>query len=37
VVLAEQHPDAQVFTFDTDFLVYRTHGLRRISLLAPFA
>lgn len=37
VVLAEQHPDAQVFTLDTDFQVYRMHGRRRIPLLAPFA
>lgn len=37
VVLAEQQPSARVFTLDTDFLVYRAHGRRRIPLLAPFA
>lgn len=37
VVLAEQRPEARVLTLDTDFLVYRAHGRRRIPLLAPFA
>jgi uncharacterized protein len=37
VVLAEQQSDRQVFTLDTDFLVYRMHGRRRIPLIAPFA
>lgn len=36
VVLAERRPDARVFTLDTDFLVYRASGRRRIPLLAPF-
>ncbi len=37
VVLAEQRPEARVFTLDRDFLLYRAHGRQRISLLAPFA
>lgn len=37
VVLAERHPEARLFTLDTDFRVYRMHGRRRIGLLAPFA
>lgn len=37
VVLAERHPDAHVFTLDTDFLVYQRHGRQHLPLLAPFA
>ena len=35
VRLSEIHPTAQVFTLDSDFLVYRRHGNRVIPVLMP--
>ncbi len=35
VRLAETHPGASIFTFDTDFLIYRRHGNKVIPVLMP--
>jgi uncharacterized protein len=35
VSLSEMHDDMIVFTFDSDFHVYRRHGYRTIPLLIP--
>ena len=35
VRLSELHRDAQVFTFDTDFRIYRHHGNKVIPVLMP--
>ena len=35
VRLSELHRDCQVFTFDTDFRIYRLHGDRIIPVLMP--
>jgi predicted nucleic acid-binding protein len=37
VALAESTPDARVFTLDRDFLIYRQHDDKPLTLLAPFA
>ena len=36
VALAENQPEARIFTLDRDFLVYRRHGSQSLALLAPF-
>lgn len=36
VALAESTPGARVFTLDQDFLIYRQHGDKPLTLLAPF-
>ena len=36
VALAESTPDARVFTLDRDFLIYRQHDDKPLTLLAPF-
>ena len=35
VRLAESHPGAEVFTLDSHFKVYRTHGRRKLPLIIP--
>jgi predicted nucleic acid-binding protein len=35
VRLSELHSDAEVFTLDSDFSIYRAHGRRRIRLITP--
>ena len=35
VRLAELHPSAEVFTLDSHFNVYRSHGRRKIPLIIP--
>ena len=35
VRLSELHPEAQVFTIDSDFRLYRSHGRRQIPLIIP--
>ena len=35
VRLAELHTDGEVFTFDSDFSIYRRHGNKVIPLLIP--
>jgi predicted nucleic acid-binding protein len=35
VRLSELHRDCRVFTFDTDFRIYRRHGNKVIPLLTP--
>lgn len=35
VRLSELHTNSEVFTFDTDFRVYRRHGNRAIPVLMP--
>mgnify|MGYP001793401571 FL=1 len=35
VRVSELHRDCQVFTFDTDFRIYRRHGDRIIPVLMP--
>jgi len=37
VALAESTPDARIFTLDRDFLIYRQHEDKPLTLLAPFA
>lgn len=37
VALAESQPQAQIFTIDPDFLIYRAQGDRPLALIAPFA
>ena len=37
VALAESTSDARVFTLDRDFLIYRRHDDKPLTLLAPFA
>ncbi len=36
VRMSEIHGDAAVFTVDSDFLVYRKHGRRKIPLISPY-
>ncbi|MBE0544780.1 MAG: PIN domain-containing protein [Verrucomicrobia bacterium] len=36
VTLAENQPEARLFTLDRDFLVYCRHGNQPLTLLAPF-
>ena len=37
VALAESNPGARLFTLDQDFLIYRQHDDKPLTLLAPFA
>jgi predicted nucleic acid-binding protein len=37
VALAESTPGARLFTLDRDFLIYRQHDDKPLTLLAPFA
>lgn len=36
VRMSELHPRSQIFTIDSDFLVYRRDGRKKIPLIAPF-
>lgn len=36
VRMSEIHDDASVFTVDSDFLIYRKNGKRKIPLISPF-
>lgn len=36
VRMSEIHDDASVFTVDSDFLIYRKNGRKKIPLISPF-